>query len=102
MRNLVSSWASSDPESAGQWLANLPAGRSREAAVQSYVSQISYQSPELAAPWADRISDLNMRNSQIENIARRWLDMDRSAAEAWLAKVSLPEERKAALLKQAK
>ena len=62
-----------DPTAAGQWLQNLPAGASREAAVQAYVGQLSYSSPELAAPWAETLTDQNNRNSQVENIARRWL-----------------------------
>ena len=36
----------------------------------------------------------------MENIARHWLDTDRPAAEAWLAKVNLPDDRKQRLLKR--
>ena len=90
----------SDPTAAGQWLQTLPAGASREAAVQTYVSQLCYSSPELAAPWAETLTDQNNRNSQIENIARRWLQTDRSAAETWLAKASLPDDRKKRLRSQ--
>ena len=75
-----------------------PAGASREAAVQAYVSRISYSSPELAAPWAETLTDQNQRNNQIENVARHWLQADRPAAEAWLAKVNLPDDRKQRLL----
>jgi hypothetical protein len=39
-----------------------------------------------------------MRNNEIENVARRWLETDRPAAEAWLAKVGLPEDRLKRLL----
>ena len=86
------------PTAAGQWLQTLPAGASREAAVQAYVSQLAYSSPELAAPWAETLTDENLRNNQIENVARRWLETDRPAAEAWLAKVNLPDDRKQRLL----
>ena len=55
-----------------------PAGASREAAVQAYVSHLSYSSPELAAPWAETLTDPNTRNNQVENIARRWLEADRA------------------------
>ena len=99
-RRLVSSWVSDDPAAAGAWLQTLPAGTSREAAAQAYVSQLAYSSPELAAPWAEALTDQNVRISQIENIARRWLETDRPAAEAWLAKVNLPEDRKQRLLKR--
>ncbi len=78
----------------------LPAGASREAAAQAYVGRVAYSSPELAAPWAETLTDQNLRNSQIENVARHWLENDRPAAEAWLAKVNLPEDRKQRLLKR--
>ena len=58
----------------------------------------AYSSPELAAPWAETLTDQNNRNSQIENVARHWLQTDRPAAEAWLAKVNLPDDRKQQLL----
>ena len=63
-------------------------------------ASLAYSSPELAAPWAETLTDQNIRNSQIENVARHWLENDRSAAEAWLAKVNLPDDRKQRLLKR--
>jgi hypothetical protein len=96
----MSNWAASDPTAAGQWLQGLPAGASRESAVQAYVSQLTQASPELAAPWAETLTDQNTRFNQMENVARRWLDTDRPAAEAWLAKVNLPDDRKQGLLKR--
>ena len=98
-RDLISNWAREDSTAAAAWLQTLPAGASRESAVQAYVAQLTYSSPELAAPWAETLTDENARFSQIENIARRWLEADRPAAEAWLAKVNLPDDRKQRLLK---
>jgi hypothetical protein len=37
----------------------------------------------------------------LENIARQWLEADPAAAKIWLAKTSLPEDRKQRLLKNA-
>ena len=85
MQNIVSSWARNDPQGAGQWLATLPADKSRERAAQSYVSQLSYEYPEMAAPWVNAISDPNQRNFAIENVARQWLQADSKAAATWLA-----------------
>jgi len=81
-------------------LQTLPAGASREAAVQAYIGQLTYSSPEVAAPWAETLTDQNARFSQIENVASNWLKADRPSAEAWLAKVNLPDDRKQRLLKQ--
>jgi squalene cyclase len=96
----MSSWANGDATAAGQWLQTLPAGATREAAVRSYVDCIASSSPELAARLAETLTDSNQRNSQIENVARQWLESDRPAAEAWLAKVNLPEDQKKELLKR--
>jgi len=50
------------------------------------------------APWVARMTDPNLRNSSIENVARQWLQSDRKAAESWLAQTSLPDDRKQRLL----
>jgi len=97
-RNLMSAWANDDPTAAGQWLQTLPAGASREAALETYVSTLAYSSPELAAPLAETITVENLRNNQIENVARRWLETDHPAAAAWLARVNLPDDIKQRLL----
>ena len=99
-RDLVGNWARDDSTGAGAWLQTLPAGATREAAVQAYVSDLAYSSPELAAPWAETLTDENTRFNQIENVARAWLQADRPSAEAWLAKVNLPDDRKQRLMKQ--
>ena len=43
---------------------------------------------------------LLLQQPMIENIARSWLQTDRPAAEAWLAKINLPDDRKQLLLNQ--
>ena len=98
MENLLGVWAANDSSSAGKWLATLPAGASREAAVTAYVSQLANPLPELAAAWAETLTDETARLAQLESVARSWLEADRAAAEAWLAKVNLPAERKKELL----
>jgi hypothetical protein len=77
----------------------MPADKAQERAIQSFVNQISWQFPDIAAPFADKISDLNQRNSAIENVARQWLQVDRKSAEDWLAQTQLPDDRKQRLLK---
>ena len=85
---------------AGQWLQALPPSPSREAAVTAYINQVTGPTPELAAPWVETIIDESSRFSQIETIARRWLETDHATAAAWLARVNLPEDRKKLLLGQ--
>lgn len=99
VQNLVSSWSHNDPRAAGDWLASLPADKGQERAIQNYVNQISWQFPDIAAPFVDKLADPNQRNSAIENVARGWLQIDRKAAETWLAQTQLPDDRKQRLLK---
>jgi hypothetical protein len=52
------------------------------------------------APRAETLTDPNIRFNQMENVARHWLETDRPTAEAWLAKVNLPDDPKQRLLKR--
>ena len=67
--------------------------------MQSFISQTTWQFPELAAPWAVKIADATQRDFSIENVARQWLQVDPKSAEAWLAATPLSDERKQRLLK---
>jgi len=73
--------------------------KGQERAISSFVSQITWQFPELAAPWAEKITDPNQRNNSIANVAQQWLQQNRPEAEKWLARTTLPDERKQQLLK---
>jgi hypothetical protein len=79
-------------------MAKLPAGKARDRAVQTYVSQVSWQSPEYAAPWVSQLADEHQRYSSVMNVARNWMEFDRPAAEKWVAGLDLPEEKKKQLL----
>jgi hypothetical protein len=76
MQNLMNNWAQNDPAGAGKFLAGLPEGKSRESAVQTYVSQLSYQSPEYAAPFVNLITDENQRFNSAQNLAHNYLRND--------------------------
>ena len=94
----IESWTRNDPGSVSQWLQTLPTGASRENIADYYICEACHDSPELAAPWAETLTDDNRRYNAIERVAREWGRQDRAAAEAWLAKVNLPDERKQGLL----
>ena len=76
-----------------------PEGKSRDSAAQSYVSQLSWQSPELAAPYVNFIADDNQRYSSAMNLAHGYLRNDPTAAETWITGLNLPEDKKAQLRK---
>ena len=79
----------------------MPDDAAKQSAVNSYISNLSYQSPDLAAPWTETLTDVNQRNSAIENVARTWLNTDPVAAKTWLNSTSLPPEQKQQLLNSA-
>jgi hypothetical protein len=83
------------------WLQNFPAGATRENAVNSLVSQLSYSDPKTAATWAQTMADEKQRNSRMENIARNWLRQDQTAAMNWINQSTLPDQTKQRLLKNA-
>ena len=94
LETVARQWGQNDPNGAANWLTGLPAGHSRDAAVNSFVGNMAWQYPELAAQWAGRIGDEQMRFNQMENVARSWMNVDENAARAWIAQSPLPDERK--------
>jgi len=56
------------------------------------VSTTSWNDPERALLWADRIEDPDRKKLALITIARRWRDHDPVAAEAWLMASPLSEE----------
>lgn len=98
LKLITGNWAEADPVSAGQWLQALSAEDARSVAVEAYVAKTANRCPDLAAEVVDLIGQEAKRNQQIEYIARRWLQRDPAAAQAWLLTTSLPEERRLQLL----
>jgi hypothetical protein len=89
----MNNWAQNDPAGAGKFLAGLPEGKSRESAVQTYISQLSYQSPEYAAPFVNLITDENQRFNSAQNLAHNYLRNDPEGYRKWLATLTFPEDK---------
>jgi hypothetical protein len=102
MQRLLGSWAHSDSAGAASFLQSLPAGKSRDAAISSFVGSLAYQEPEMAAPWAASIADEGARHRQMEMVAQNWLRFDSAAATAWINQSSLPQDVRNRLLQQAR
>jgi hypothetical protein len=96
---LMSNWAQNDPGGAGKFLTSLPEGKSRESAIQTYIGQLSWQSPEYAAPFVSTIADENQRYSSAQNIARNYIRNDEASAIKWINSLELPADKKERLLK---
>src|SRR4029453_19356670 len=96
--NLISSWSQNDPAGAAAWLQSLSPGRSRDAAVSNFSSNVAHSDPPTASRWAETISDERMRNTQIELAAQNWLSLKQNSGRVWIAQSSLPDETKVRLL----
>lgn len=97
IENLAYNWANSDPAAALAWAYRLPVGE-RDTAIFAGAGGLIQSKPEQAANWALSIQNESRRVRQAERAARRWLDVDRWAAEAWIRQSVLPSETKHRLL----
>lgn len=89
--NIARNWAEDDPRSAAAWIASFPPSAEREAAAVAYVLGALTYDPPFAAEMATSIADETMRGNAIANVALRWIHADPAAAEAWLARITVPE-----------
>lgn len=97
-REIVKLWADQSVEKSGAWLNSLEPGSLRDTAVSAYVEQIFPQSPASAVQWAAEIADPAKRQVEFEQLGQSWLEVDATAARAWIQQSSLSAEAKARLL----
>jgi hypothetical protein len=89
-------WANNDREAALRWMQEqtaLPAPPPWIHGLYSaYARQLAATAPLDAIAWAEKIQNPTVREETIVRIVRKWLLLDKPAAEAWLRQSSLPEE----------
>jgi hypothetical protein len=95
----VFAWSHRDPVSATEWLRSMPDGKAWDAAASALCGVLAEHHPALALSLATDISDQNIRHQRIENVGRRWLEMDRATAEHALIHSDLPAAFVASLLR---
>jgi hypothetical protein len=69
-RDLVRQWTGNDYRAAGEWLANSPAGPTKDAAVMSYVETVAPYDPEIATQWANTLP-AEKRGNALKEIEQR-------------------------------
>jgi hypothetical protein len=84
MRSIGSRWGRVDAPGASEWLATLPTGPLRDAAVGEFVRGAFATDPAAALTWASAISDEGKRERRFDEYFPRWIEKDRAAAETWL------------------
>lgn len=89
----MNSWAQNDPVGAGKFPTGLPEGKSRDSAIQTYVSQLLWKSPEFAAPFVHQIADENQRFSSAQTRSHNYKRNDPAGYAKWMTTLNLPEDK---------
>ena len=92
MENAFEEWAESDPKGASEYLYDMEASPTRDAAVSGFVSDLGREDPESAIQWAKTIEDPQMQTEALASVARDWYRTDKEAAAVWLPDSGLPAE----------
>jgi hypothetical protein len=91
-------WSSIDMESTIAWARSLPAGRYRDAALSAVSAGYSLDDPARAWRWAMDIQDQQVRDEQLEFVARDWLYSNEQEARRWIEESDLSVFARARLL----
>ena len=98
---ILKRWALQDPAALSEWLnANAVASRAKDLAASHLVllGDSENRSAEIAAAWAESISDPVLRLDAMHAATREWVRQDPEAARAYLAaSARLTAEQKAAI-----
>lgn len=98
LRYVAAGWVKKDLEGAGEWMDSLPDGDGKDQVVDQAVWEIYRTQPKAAADWVGRISDEAKRNATYKEVLGNWLKDQSTAAAAWIAASSIPQNLKDALL----
>jgi hypothetical protein len=94
VREVVSAWTRLDFEEARGWAMNLSDPATKDTALKSYAENIAYWAPGKAAAVIDSIVDQGKKQESIEATMRAWLQIDRDAAQKWLAQLQVSDDVK--------
>ncbi len=81
-RNLVRQWTQKDYQSAGEWLAQAPAGPVKESATMAYLEAVAPYEPDAAALWAATLPEGKQKQAY-RNIYQAMKRKDKAGAEAF-------------------
>jgi hypothetical protein len=82
---IVREWAAQDAAGAAGWIEKMPAGEGRDMVVTQFAGSVIRREPETAMAWAASIVEPQLRSTQLEQLAIRWMQSDAGAARQWIA-----------------
>lgn len=87
--NLASQWAQQDLDAAQRWVESLPAGRTREQAMNGIIGTSAQTDPAKAAGILGGAVVTNQNSYQVGMVVGEWIKTDQTAALAWLDSLDL-------------
>jgi hypothetical protein len=102
LNSVISEWGSNDPEASARWLSELPNDAAKQAAIDTYLGELTSRYPNYAATVVEDMTDERQRHRYISRIFQAWKRSDPGAAEQWLGTTSLPKEQIRGLLGKGK
>ena len=75
-------WVRNDPQAAAEWIAELPAGRTRDIATERLVDHSSEADPEYALQWALSTSNREHQTDMLHHVFEQWNEADPQAARS--------------------
>lgn len=92
-REALNEWAKSDPAAASEYLLAMTDSTERDQGISGLTSTLQREEPESAIIWAQEISDPQLKESTLIDVARTWYNSgDQAAAGAWLETSGLSTE----------
>ena len=98
VEQLMNCWAGINTTQAALWLQSIPNTHSRDVAISAFSSALDQTAPDVAFQWASTIADQTLRDRQLQNSARVWLQKNPVPARASILQSSLPDNIKEQLL----
>jgi hypothetical protein len=95
---VVNEWSFADVHGAANWVAQFPAGKLRDKAVEPIIFWGQGQDPATIAALLDNLGDATLFSSHGETLASIWLTRDEPAARAWVERSPLADEVKQRVL----
>lgn len=83
-------WAHADYQGAAQWMNSLPPGKQRDAAISGFAPVAAKIDGATAVDWALTLTDPAQRSSSLDEVVRKWKEIDPEAATSYLTEKGLP------------
>ncbi len=94
LRTTVGTSAGREPIAAAEWIEKLPTASNKEQAIGAYTVALAETDPAAAVRRVETLPDEELRNNRAITLAKRWLDLNETAARSWSEKSPLSPSQK--------